>query len=321
MRNKRIFIGSSTESKELAERIKIMLEINYDYIKCDLWYEDFFLTGSYVFTDLITRSIAYDYAVLLGNGDDDVLRRSTQQKRVSPRDNIYIEYSLFSAVLSRRNVLFLLSNECTIASDLTGMTLDIYQDDDDALTKCAVWFDHRENGSLNFNTHDVELLPTVGLAIGYYMSFVDKVGSFLQSKMPVILSDEPEIEYSYKSASIEILVPDYYEETFNYYWSVFEKKHKCFKNLYDKSVNATINKYRILVDPEKLKQGELVIYDIPSTLVAAFETVDYIIGEFSLDNLSAKQRALDNFAVVLKGKAARNPRVNQYLRLSRLSLV
>lgn len=318
MRNKRIFIGSSTESKGLAERIKITLEKTYKYIKCDLWYEDFFLTGDFVFTDLITRSIAYDYAVLLGNGDDDVFRRSTKQKRVSPRDNIYIEYSLFSAVLSRHNVLFLLSNECTIASDLTGMTLDIYQNDDDALTKCAVWFDHRENGSLN--TQDVELLPTFGLAIGYYMGFVDKVGSFLQRKMPVILSDEPEIAYSYKSASIEILVPDYYEETFNSYWSVFENKHKCFKNLDDKSVNATINKYRILVDPEKLKQGELVIYDIPSTLVAAFETVDYIIGEYSSDNLYAKQRALDNFAMVLKGKAARNPRVNQYLRLSRLSL-
>lgn len=83
MRNKRIFIGSSTESKGLAERIKITLEKTYKYIKCDLWYEDFFLTGDFVFTDLITRSIAYDYAVLLGNGDDDVFRRSTKQKRVS----------------------------------------------------------------------------------------------------------------------------------------------------------------------------------------------------------------------------------------------
>ena len=60
--------------------------------------------------------------------------------------------------------------------------------------------------------------------------------------------------------------------------------------------NETIQDYRILVDPKE--EGVLHMYDIPSTILALFKTVNYIFGVSDTntdDTICAKQRALDDF--------------------------
>ena len=66
-RKKRVFIGSSTETKELARNIKQAIETSCD---CSVWYDDFFELGNYVFNDLIQKAVSYDYAILIGGADD-----------------------------------------------------------------------------------------------------------------------------------------------------------------------------------------------------------------------------------------------------------
>ena len=166
-KQKRIFIGSSSETKPLAEKVKKLIGEKYE---CITWYEDFFSLGNYVFQELIQKVITFDYAILIGGKDDLVKRISNRKKKISPRDNIYIEYGLFTGALTNRRVLFLLNKKCEVATDLTGMTLTEYETDEEALRKCDDWMtkhlDPLKQPVLDVN--EIELLPTVGIAVGYY---------------------------------------------------------------------------------------------------------------------------------------------------------
>ena len=90
---KRIFIGSSLESRDLAGLLQDTLSEDF---ACVLWYEDFFSLENHYYTDLIQKIITSDYAIMIGGEDDFVKRISTQTEKIAPRDNVYLEYGLFS---------------------------------------------------------------------------------------------------------------------------------------------------------------------------------------------------------------------------------
>ena len=61
-RKKRIFIGSSVESKRIAEMLKKNLGETYEVV---LWYENFFSIGQHFYKELITKIISFDFAHFL----------------------------------------------------------------------------------------------------------------------------------------------------------------------------------------------------------------------------------------------------------------
>lgn len=285
-RKKRIFIGSSSECKPLAEMIKEVAELDFEFVT---WYEDFFRLGDYVFNDLIRKAITFDFAIMLGGKDDKVTRLSTQKDKLSPRDNIYLEYGLFSGVLSPNRVLFLVHEDCEVATDLTGMTMEVYRTDEQALAKCISWI--KKQVSLTrreFSDREIELLPTVGIAVGYFHNFIKTFTDRIRNLQSVRIGDKT---YPIETKKLIICIPDFVcSNVVDYKTDIMERK--CL-------AEDTVEKFRVLYDPQALEQQELVIYDIPSTLIAVYRTVDFIFGvsgeRNTDDTLCAKQRALDNF--------------------------
>ncbi len=277
---KRIFIGSSTESVHLGHRIVAALEpAGYD---CRLWNGDFFEYGHSYMEDLVKKIISYDYAIMIGGPDDDVLRKSTGTHKTAPRDNIYLEYGLFSGVLSPRRTLLLLHRDCCVASDLAGISLADFVDEAQAVEKVLHWMAQREGGTPGFLAREhIELLPTVGIAVGYYENFLLP---FFQK-----FSGDDFTEH-YDSIHLTICVPSFISREAADYKKLLRRKYRL-------QAETVIEKYRIMTRPAE--PGVLEMFDVPSTVQALFKTVDYIWGieTGNTDDMEhAKLRALDNFA-------------------------
>ena len=78
-RKKRIFIGSSVESKGIAEQLKNKLGEMYEVV---LWYEGFFSIGQHFYKELITKIISFDFAIMIGGIDDFVKRMPQKNQKV-----------------------------------------------------------------------------------------------------------------------------------------------------------------------------------------------------------------------------------------------
>ena len=85
---KKVFIGSSSESANIAEKIKVHLQQEYD---CIIWNDNFFQPNNSTYDDLQKKSIYFDFAVFVGGKDDFVMRYSNRKKKKAVRDNIYFE--------------------------------------------------------------------------------------------------------------------------------------------------------------------------------------------------------------------------------------
>ena len=295
---KRIFIGSSLEAKELANSLREALR---DEFECVLWYEGFFSLGNHFYTDLVQKIITFDYAIMIGGEDDLVRRISDKSEKISPRDNVYLEYGLFSGMLSPSKVLFLLHEECKVASDLMGMSISQYQSEEQAIMKARCWIEEHNDKKRRrgISRKDIGLMPTVGIAVGYYYNFI---------KPFVDKLTEADIDRELK---LTVLVPTFVCDDVSLYSRnlIMQKKLK----------NDNIRNYRILVDPKE--ESFLHMYDVPNTILALFKTVNYIFGISDTnteDTICAKQRALDDFYDNLQVLISNDYLVKSIVSLERL---
>ena len=307
-RKQRIIIGSSSETRDLAAAIKRQIEESCD---CSVWYDEFFKLGNYVFNDLIQKAISYDFAILIGGVDDRVIRLSTNDEKLSPRDNIYLEYGMFSGILSTNRILFLLHKDCRVASDLAGMTLEQYDSDEDALQRGERWLKKMLSGdrTARFSALDIELLPTVGVAVGYFHNFVEPFAELLASTKRYT---QDGTEYPVNTRKLIIHVPAYLTGKISDYTADLKDSIE----LEDAQL-----KYRFLLEREALTRGELIAHDVPSTLLAVFKTIDFIFNTQDIESEDArfaKYRALDNFYDNLARMLERYARVARFVELRRM---
>ncbi len=309
-RKKRIFVGSSSETKALADRIKEKMAPICD---CEVWGEKFFEVGGYVYLDLVKKAIGFDYAIFIGGADDKVIRLSKNTEKISPRDNVYLEYGMYSSILSTNKSLFLVHEDCLVASDLAGMTLKTYREDTDALIICEKWILDSIEGKHEFSKN-VELLPTVGIAVGYYYNFLKPVLDELSSTRKFTFDDKV---YAIKEKKLIVNVPAYLEsgvEAITEYKRALISQHDL--------EDAFLGRYRVLVDPNGLESGVLRLYDMPSTLLAVLKTIDFVFG-LSEDELGpqdaqfAKFRAFDNFIDTLIDMIRGKSRLAAYVEFRR----
>ena len=218
---------------------------------------------------------------MVGGSDDFVTRISTQSSKKAPRDNVYLEYGLFSGMLSPNKVLLLINSECVPASDLAGLSLAQYSDNEQAVELAKSWIGNSNQNKI-LTGKNIELLPTVGIAVGYYYNFIKP---FLEK----ILSTDDIT----KKINLHICFPRYVCDDIDYYKQELISRKKL--------VEKILCGYRILTDESNTT--ELDMYDMPSTILTLFKTVNFIFGienGNTDDTLYAKQKAINNFYDNLK---------------------
>ena len=299
---KRIFIGSSLESKELAYTLQDALQEEFD---CVLWYENFFSLGNHYYTDLIQKIITFDYAIMIGGEDDLVTRLSTKSKKTAPRDNIYLEYGLFSGILSPSKVLLLIHRNCVVASDLLGMSLSQYKNNEEATLIAKEWLKEQTSPSHPriLSRRDIGLMPTVGLAVAYYHNFIKPLLNELKTS---------NVE---KKSKLTIFVPAFICNDPNSYNHELIMRKELINNEIGKN-----RKFRIMIDPQE--KNILSMYDVPTTILALFMTANYVFGSVdgcnSDDLTRAKLRSLDDFYENLQILISNDYDAKRIIKLERL---
>lgn len=116
-----LFIGSTVEALRVARAVQTELEHDA-YVT--LWNQNVFGPSSSTWVDLVNdaRSGKYDFAVMVYGSEDLVTSRGAEAQ--APRDNVLLEFGLFTGALGRERVFFLYDrdNKPKIASDLSGVT-------------------------------------------------------------------------------------------------------------------------------------------------------------------------------------------------------
>lgn len=118
------FIGSSKEGLGYAKALRAHLETHG--ITCEVWTDAFDL-GKTTVEGLEDALARHSFAVLIATADD--LTTSRRKAKLSPRDNVILEFGLFVGRL-RRDRAFLLVEETDkpikLPTDLLGVTLGFF---------------------------------------------------------------------------------------------------------------------------------------------------------------------------------------------------
>lgn len=309
-----IFIGSATESKEMAEEITKKLNQNSNY-NATLWSDNFFKLGDITYDKLVRAMISYKYAILIGGEDDDVIRTANGVRNFKPRDNVYFELGLLSGMISPKRVFFIVSERVKEASDFFGMTLHRYKEHKSCKTE-AEW-DKEVEKVVQIITKGIDeeeenyrhtLLPSLSLALGYFDNYLKPVCESLQYNRCVIRvkdqkGDEHIISLAGREKHFHVIVP---RDTEIYDWkgwaSVYYERVplKAVMEVSPYEHNPDANVDNTILDLGKPCE----FYNIPQTMNTAFKAVDEVLGQSttitSIEKKQAKQLERDAFIGALK---------------------
>ena len=115
-----VFIGSSSESLEVARELQTLLA--HDSFVVNVWAHGVFIPSTIPIESLIKTVKGSDFGVIVFNPDDTIISRS--EKIPSPRDNVVFELGLFIGHLGRERTFFVVprGNDIKIPTDLLGVT-------------------------------------------------------------------------------------------------------------------------------------------------------------------------------------------------------
>lgn len=124
MTKPRVFIASSSEGLRVAETV--FSNLNKE-TESTLWTHQIFTPGAYPLEALEEAMRRHSFAVLVASPDDELLKRGA----IAPvmRDNLLLEFGLFTGALGRKRVFFICPDEprLDLPSDLFGVGTSTYE--------------------------------------------------------------------------------------------------------------------------------------------------------------------------------------------------
>jgi hypothetical protein len=122
----RLFIGSSTESKTIAEYVQDRLE---GTVNAEVWDQGIGEPGAGILETLVGKAPTYDFALMVFGADDVTTSRGEREPSV--RDNVLLEFGLFLGHLGKERTFFLYDKRKRprIPIDLAGIIALTYDGD------------------------------------------------------------------------------------------------------------------------------------------------------------------------------------------------
>ena len=265
-----IFIGSSKEALPLAEIVQRELEKDFT---ATIWKDCLFELGQSTLDSILVVVQCFDFAVLLLTDDD--LTRSRGKAKASPRDNVVFELGLFMGALGRRRTFVVVSArgktggravEVKMPSDLFGNTEVRVLNVSVASMRKRIGQDLKQlvhTINVRSKQSTLQLLPSTGLAIGYFNNFVLPVCQEL-NKLKSVRVGEKDVPIKPDSFDFTVVLPKDLSQA-----SIYgAKKFVAAQGLLDFSLPTPSRPYPFYVS-SKLKKGRVQFYDYPTTLNAS----------------------------------------------------
>lgn len=276
MEKPRLFIGCSSEVKELAEQIQVILD---DVAEVKIWDQQTFFPGEHPLESLRREVLQTDFALLLVTPDDKIRKRD--KAGYSVRDNILFELGIFMGVLGPKRSFYLVvevttkdhkKKELMLPSDLAGITrvqvvIEEGKDNTSSIRKaCTMLKEAIRRGANNIG---VTLLPSTALAIGYFNNFVLQVCRKLFSMTDFQVNGHT-FNLQKDIFDFHVVLPNSASDASHEGFTKFVRKNQLVKiEVEGESKSRT---FPFFVD-SKLKNGRLLLFDYPTTLRAAREAI------------------------------------------------
>ena len=202
----RIFIGSSSEGLDVANRIKDFFKEDYD---CYLWTDNIFKNNESFLETLIKSASLFDFGFMVFSADDELIVRDKHFE--SARDNVLFEYGLFLGRVGLDRAFVIAQQEAKIPTDLLGITNTRYEVKSgtdgkkvatDSLEKGLAKLKKQIDESINLG--HLGLLPSTVLAISYFEGFVKLAAEWLTENTPGLEIDGTQ----YDKGILKIVMPD-----------------------------------------------------------------------------------------------------------------
>ena len=297
----RIFIGSSTEGLATAQYVKQSLEGDFD---CVLWNEGpVFSLGLSYLDSLLKAGSMFDFGILVATKDDKTESRNLGFD--SPRDNVIFEYGLFMGRLGKFRTLILREDKAKLPSDIAGIHISSYSSaeapaaSDTLRTEIEILRSHiRQRSALP----ELGLLPSTGVAMGYYSNFIGRVCYYLRPKV-----EESIGAVSYSSFEVQIVIPKTLEREMQGRATDYFRANGFTAHTFMPHAGREI---KTAVAPDKNEPGKLLICDVPTTLTPLFDAIELYLQKGHIGKSDEQElieaRELHNFLAVLKAKVAEN---------------
>jgi hypothetical protein len=279
MIKRKLFIGSSYEGKDIAEKIKISIEDRCnDWIEVISWRDDStFQLGKTTLENLQEKAMLFDYGIFIATKDD--ASKSRRKKYMIMRDNVLFEAGMFLATLGKERAFILFEQKCKVPSDLSGETLS--------------FFNRKDNNSINNSidkiiealensrdTYKFAKSSSTALALGYYKNYVNKVITEVVNKND-------------KEFSMNIYIPLYPKNVSNLKKDFKSNTNSVEESLYIDNIRPTI-----------FKTNNGINWDIPTTTEIIFDIIDKIVISSEINTNKNKEcyivNEVKNFSYALK---------------------
>lgn len=241
---RKIFIGSSTEGYQIAEKIKDEINAQLgDWIVCETWKgDDVFDINSGTLDSLIKASRKYDYGIFVATADDDLIKRDIQTK--SMRDNVLFESGLFLGSLGLQRAFLLTHKNVGLPSDFNGTTLLTF-DENKLYESIGSIVNEIEKTK---NSYNLKPIPSTALALTYYNNFVIR---FVEKKL------------KRKDSILKILIPMNIHDI----WSQIERYKRESRSY--KSFGGRPTAYKC--------HGKMQYWDMPTILGSLNQLIDLVL--------------------------------------------
>jgi hypothetical protein len=295
----RVFIGSSSEGLAVAEHVKASLATDFD---CAIWNDGqvFGLNVSYL-DSLLKAGSMFDFGILVATKDDKT--KSRDKGFDTPRDNVIFEFGLFMGRLGKFRTLILLEDGAKLPSDMSGIHISHYSGGKSAAASASlkkqveILRAHIQERS---KLQELGLLPSTGVAMGYYSNFVGRMCRHLRQKQTENING-----VSYSSFEVQIVIPkslerDMQNRAADYFKANGFTPHTFIPNE-GREIKATIA-------ADNNQPGKLLICDLPTTLTPLYDAIEMYLQKGhtgkSKEQELIEARELNNFLAVLKAKVS-----------------
>jgi hypothetical protein len=322
-RRPNIFIASSSEAKGVAKAVKRQFERFGDV---DYWEENMFLVNQGALENLVNLSAFYDFAVAIFTKDDQAQIRD-QSVHVT-RDNVIFEFGLFLGRLGPSRAFFIAEEGVKIFSDWDGISRVEFKTRANLDAAVGSACDLIEKAMKRAEKKQTfTLLPSTAIAFGYYDNFLARLLEFFRSNEKVKL---------YKTDSKGCEIPDTvrYIETANRKFVINVEIPAKLEKLESTGVYDTTDEFtQVMIDTTSRpypfyintdndtenNEGDLNLFDIPTTLLASRRAIEGVFSEDFLltgDNETNEEiierREIENFKKTLEIIAKKRSQSNYF---------
>jgi hypothetical protein len=307
----RIFIGSSSEARDIAGSLSTILRREGFVAKT--WYSGTFYPGEHYFESIKREVILADYAILVVTPEDKIVKRG--KRTYATNDNVLLELGMFIGVLGIIKVFYLSISdnregevkEVPLPSDLKGIKfLNVTRSHSDEIFNqdlaniCTTIKDRiiqLENATKNIS---IDMLPSESLAFGYFNNFLHPVCTILSGNAgnAIIKILDQDFDPNKDTFEFNVIIPEDLDRV-SVEWAKKLFKGERFKKI---AIEGLARNFPFYIDAEQ-NTDFIKLYDYPTTLRSSKEAIDEALKNSYYNDeqkKALKRREIRNFQRTLK---------------------